>query len=166
MREKGTLARKRAYYWVAAWCLAILIGGAGVYAVTVLTQVTPVVAKAILQSPHCPSPTQLNANQTYFVAGFTNMVRLTCTADGYAYQTQGGIVGTPTFSLPSGVTALWSYQSSTTAGAACSAGTGAWQMTSGSAHTFATGSVNWELCMVISNTANADISNMNIVWSA
>ncbi len=154
------------HYWMLEVFVAIVIGVGLSLAATLLTQVTPVVAAASLKSTSCPSPTALTANKSYFVAGIYQQVRFTCTADGMAYSTSGGIVGTPTFTLPTGASALYSYRSTTTAGTNCTAGTGTWQMTSGGAHTFPSGgAIGWDYCIVIPASASADIASFNVVWS-
>lgn len=108
----------------------------------------------------------LSANQSFYVLGQTTYIRLTCSADGnIGYTTSGAIVATPTFTLPAPFTQLWSLQSSTAAGTTCSAGTGAWQMSSGTAHTFPVAQTTWDYCAVIPNTATVDSTSFTVAWN-
>lgn len=108
----------------------------------------------------------LTASSTTYISGVTTYIRFTCTADTKAYTTSGSIAATPSFVLPAPFTQLWSYQSSTSPGTACSAGTGAWQMTSGSQHTFPSGSTTWDLCALIPSTATVDSTSFTVTWSS
>lgn len=120
-----------------------------------------------LISVSCTSgPTPLTANRTYYFQGVQDYIRFTCTADGKAYTTSGSIAATPTFTLPAPFTQLWSFTSSTSTGTTCAAGTSAWQMTSGSSHTFPSGTTYWDYCAVIPNTATADSTSFTVAWNS
>ncbi len=69
--KRPKVPHKKSYYYILGWCLVAVMSVTAAYAVTLLTSVTPVVAAASLSSPSCPSPTSLTANQSYFIAGFT-----------------------------------------------------------------------------------------------
>lgn len=147
--------------------LALVLVAGPVAAVLLLTQTTPVVTAAAILSTTCVDGAHpLTANVSFYIVGVTTYIRFTCTLDTHGYQTKGGIVSTPTFTLPTGPSQLWSYESSTAAGGVCSAGTSAWQMTSGSAHTFPSAVKDWDYCMVIPNTASVDIAQFTVAWSA
>jgi hypothetical protein len=118
-------------------------------------------------SQSCTSgPTPLTANKTGYIQGVTTYIRFTCTTDVKAYTTGGSIQATPTFTLPSPYTQLWSFQSSTATGTTCSGGTGAWQMTTGVQHTFPSGSTTWDYCAVIPNTATVDSTSFTVAWNS
>lgn len=147
--------------------VAVLVVATPVAATLLLTQTVPVVTAAAILSTTCTSGANpLTANVSFYIVGVTSYIRFTCTVDGHGYQTKGGIVATPTFTLPTGPSQLWSYESSTAAGGVCSAGTGAWQMTSGSGHTFPSAVKDWDYCMVIPNTATVDIAQYTVAWDA
>lgn len=152
---------------VVAVAVALTLIASPAIATLLLTQTTPTVTAAAILSTSCTSgATPLTANVSFYLVGVTSYIRFTCTLDSHGYETKGGIVSTPTFTLPSGPSQLWSYESSTAAGGVCSAGTGAWQMTSGSAHTFPSAVKDWDYCMVIPNTATVDIAQYTVGWSA
>jgi len=120
-----------------------------------------------LISTSCTSgASPLTMNVSYYFQGITNYRRLTCTTDGEAYTTSGSIAATPTFTLPSPFTQLWSFQSSTSTGTTCADGTGAWQMTSSSQHTFPSASTTWDYCTVIPNTATVDSTTFTVQWDS
>lgn len=123
--------------------------------------------QATLISVSCTDSSHpLTMNRTWYVQGITNYVRLSCTADGSAYTTNNAIVATPTFTLPAPFTELWSFAATTATGTTCAGGTNAWQMTSGSAHTFPTASSTWDYCAVIPSTATADSTSFEVAWNA
>lgn len=166
--QKWHVKHKKVYYWISFWAISALIAFSGAIAVTLLVQVTPVVAAASITSVSCQNPTSLTANVSSFLSGmsFVQYIRFTCTADSMAYKESGAIVTTPTFSLPTGVSQLWSYRSTTGTGGTCAVGTTAWQMTSGSPHTFPAGNnLGWDYCIVISASASADITAFTVTWS-
>jgi len=112
------------------------------------------------------SGTPLTMNSTVYVLGFVNYIRMSCTADGKAYTTAGSIAATPTFTLPAPFTELWSFLSSTATGTTCAGGSSAWQMTSGSQHTFPSGATNWDYCALIPSTATADSTSFTVAWNS
>ena len=158
---------RRMSYILSTVLGAMLIFGAAV-AVLLLTQTFPVVTAAKVSSVTCIDGAHpLTANSTFYISGVTTYIRFTCTTDSMAYSTQGGITSTPTFTLPAPFTELWSFRSTTSTGGTCSAGTGAWQMTSGSSHTFPSGgSIGWDYCALIPDTATADSTTFTVAWSA
>lgn len=107
----------------------------------------------------------LAANQSFYLPGFTTYIRLTCTTDGVGYTSSGAIAATPSFTLPAPFTQLWSFQSSTATGTTCAGGTGAWQMTSGTAHTFPVATTTWDYCAVIPSTATVDSTSFTVAWN-
>ena len=155
-------------YAILAIILSALIISGSVTAVLLLTQTFPVITAATLGSTSCTSgPTPLTANVSSYVSGVDSYIRFTCTADGRAYYTSGGIVATPTFSLPSPFTQLWSFRSTTSTGGTCSAGTQAWQMTSASPHTFPNGgTIGWDYCALIPSSATVDSTSFTVAWTA
>lgn len=147
---------------------SILVIAGYVIAVLLLTQTVPVTTAASIVSTTCVDGSHpLTGNVSFYVQGKTTYVRFTCAADAnVGYTTKGGIVATPTFSLPSPFTQLWSFQQSTAVGTTCAGGTGAWQMTSGSAHTFPGPQTTWDYCALIPNTGTGDSSSFAVAWSA
>ena len=154
---------KKQYAALGVLLSAILISGY-VVAVLMLTQTFPVVAAANITSTCSSVGTPLTANQSAVVGG-SGYIRFTCTVDTRAYRATQALKGTPTFSLPSGYTQLWSFQSSTGAGTTCAGGAAAWQMTSGAQHTFPSGNSDWDYCAVFSNPS-ADLATFTVAWNA
>lgn len=154
-----------------AYILSVILGSMLIFgtaiAVTLLTQTVPVVtAQSIISTTCIDGAHPLTLSPTGYIEGQTTYIRMTCTVDSKGYTAKGAIVGTPTFTLPSQITQLWSYTAGTLSGA-CSAATGAWQMTSGSPHTFPSGTTTWDYCGVIPNTATGDTpGTFTVVWSA
>lgn len=166
-RPKRRMSRKMAY--VVSTILGVMLIFGTAVAVLLLTQTAPVVTAAAILSTTCiDGANPLTANVTFYVQGVQSYIRFTCTVDSSTgYSTKGGIVSTPTFTLPSPFTQLWSFRSTTTAGTTCAGGTGAWQMTSGSPHTFPGGAqIGWDYCALIPNTATVDSTTFTVAWSA
>ncbi len=159
------MSRRMAYILSTILGVMLIFGTA--VAVLLLTQTAPVVTAAAILSTTCTSGANpLTANVTFYIQGVQSYIRFTCTVDGQGYTSKGGIVSTPTFTLPAPFTQLWSFEKVTGAGTTCAAGTGAWQMTSGISHTFPSGTVTWDYCALIPNTATADSTQFTVAWSA
>lgn len=160
------MSRKMAY--VISTLLGVMLIFGTAVAILLLTQTVPIVGAAIVASVSCTDGAHpLTANATIYIPGQVTYIRFTCTADSLAYSTKGGIISTPTFTLPAPFTELWSFRSTTTTGTTCAAGTGAWQMTTGSPHTFPSGaSIGWDYCAKIPDTATADSTTFTVAWSA
>ncbi len=162
---KRRMSRRMAY--VLSTLLGVMLIFGAAIAVLLLTQTVPVVTSAAILSTTCiDGANPLTANVSFYIQGVTSYIRFTCTTDSHGYQTKGSIQSTPTFTLPSPFTQLWSFETSSATGTTCAAGTGAWQMTSGSPHTFPSGTTNWDYCAVIPNTATADSTLFTVAWSA
>jgi hypothetical protein len=166
-RRKKHMSRKMAYI-LSTVLGSMLIFGVAV-ATLLLTQTVPVVtAQAVLSTTCIDGAHPLTANVSTFVSGATSYIRFTCTADSsVGYTTKGGIQSTPTFTLPNPpFSQLWSFAKSTSVGTTCAGGTSAWQMTSGSPHTFGAGTLTWDYCAVIPNTSSVDSTQFTVAWSA
>jgi len=168
-KEKSRWASWRKRYLKAFLSGGAVLAVAGIaIAILLLTQTFPAgVSAGNVYSTTCvDAGNPLTANLTSYIAGVETYIRFTCTTDSRAYTTQGGISATPTFSLPAPFTELWSFRSTTSTGTTCAAGTGAWQMTSASSHTFPSGgAIGWDYCALIPTSATADSTSFTVAWN-
>jgi len=165
-RPKKKMSRRMAYILSTILGSILLFGSA--IAVLLLTQTVPVItAQALLSTTCVDAGNPLTANVTGYLSGVTAYIRFTCTTDGEGYTAKGAIEATPTFTLPNPpFSQLWSFRQSTSVGTTCADGTGAWQMTSASSHTFPSGETTWDYCAVIPNTSSIDSTSFTVAWSA
>src|SRR5437879_3371594 len=124
---------------------SVILAAGVVAAVLMFTHQAPFVP-ALGMTTNC---TDLAANPASVLAGSSGFIRMTC-AGAAAFSTVVDTTAVPTFSLPSGYTALWVYKHASPPTTSCADGGGATQLTSGGSVSWPA-STDWSYCVVYAN---------------